>query len=800
MQVHKKNLLTTVAAVVLAFAVGACSSNGDNEETAAAPPPATTDPAPEPSDPTNDQVAASQTALDAYARASLAHTMAQTAYDADMSVANATALQTAATALQAAATAAHTAIEAGASEAQKEAFGDTAVADATTAVTSAGDAVTLANAIVTSQGTLEAYALALSAHTAARDAYVADASVANATALQTEATALQTAAMAAHAAIAAGSTDAQKAEFGDTAVADASAAVAEAAAFVIAARLAAGEAADELERVQTAVTTAMTAAGVASTEAQTAATAAKDAQVNRATRQTGDLHPGNSDEHAGKAQEHADLAAAAAKNAGDANVAAMAATDVEAATRALAMAETAEKTAVKQQGYAETERDNAVTATMGELYIVDTVKTVGDTDLDAAALNKKVTTIVDGKIQVVDTGLQADLNPKAVDVGEVEGRAFEAAVQDGAAEITYRQDVAFRTFDIGKVVDSEYDTARLMIVTKYAGSETVKVFAYAEDAPAVTLTAEDGDGRTGTVLGKVTLDDDDASTTDTNNTSLRSEGVYYQAGLLGDTDGLAATDEVASDAESTTVFSYVDDQGTADTEDDVKVYLVYDRERKEQGDSGTTTYIYRMVDITAPSLPDSTGADGDADTLPDEGQVTANIPEATEYNHIHFGVWASLKENGRDVGDLGIGFVQNYSFGGLTSIGGGPDDMPNGGEATYNGNWVAAVQARDEDGNGDISLQSGVASLMADFGEAEITATLAGLATLEGKIDTNTFKGTEATVMGDNPHGLNSDGEFTGLFRGGFYGTRAVEAAGIFDFTSDRQEDGAFSGAFGGKN
>ena len=76
--------------------------------------------------------------------------------------------------------------------------------------------------------------------------------------------------------------------------------------------------------------------------------------------------------------------------------------------------------------------------------------------------------------------------------------------------------------------------------------------------------------------------------------------------------------------------------------------------------------------------------------------MTATIPEATYYKHIHFGVWAALgapeKNGSQELSDLGIGFVQNFSGEGLTSIGGGIDDMPNGGDAKYNGNWVAAVQ------------------------------------------------------------------------------------------------------------
>ena len=178
--------------------------------------------------------------------------------------------------------------------------------------------------------------------------------------------------------------------------------------------------------------------------------------------------------------------------------------------------------------------------------------------------------------------------------------------------------------------------------------------------------------------------------------------------------------------------------------------------------------------------------------------MTAKIPEATDYKHIHFGVWAALGEaemdGSQELSDLGIGFVQSIGDG-LTGA-----DMPNNGDAEYSGNWVAAVRAADEDGNGGISLESGPASLKADFEKADITATLTGLATLEGDIAGNTFDGTKATVgaeVADNPHGLTVGGEFTGEFSGGFYGTKAAEAGGVFAFTSEDQEAGEFSGAFG---
>ena len=123
--------------------------------------------------------------------------------------------------------------------------------------------------------------------------------------------------------------------------------------------------------------------------------------------------------------------------------------------------------------------------------------------------------------------------------------------------------------------------------------------------------------------------------------------------------------------------------------------------------------------------------------------------------------------------------------------------MPNNGKASYTGNWVATVQEADPEGDGDIVLEYGAATLAANFTKATIKATLGGLATLEGAIDTNTFSGTKATVVA-NTHGLDSDGTFTGSFSGGFYGSKAAEAGGVFDFTSEAAEDGAFRGAFGG--
>ena len=194
------------------------------------------------------------------------------------------------------------------------------------------------------------------------------------------------------------------------------------------------------------------------------------------------------------------------------------------------------------------------------------------------------------------------------------------------------------------------------------------------------------------------------------------------------------------------VFSYVNpNTRPAEGEDDVRGVA------NEVKTGTTTTYYYVNADIHV----DST-ADGDTETNRRKmHEVTAKIPEATDYKHIHFGVWAALGKLRRTVlqelSDLGIGFVQNFSGEGLTPIGGGSDDMPNGGEATYNGNWVAAVQKADEEGNGAISLEHGVADLTANFEMGDITATLIGLATLSGDISGNTFDGTKAVLAMRSP-------------------------------------------------
>ena len=288
----------------------------------------------------------------------------------------------------------------------------------------------------------------------------------------------------------------------------------------------------------------------------------------------------------------------------------------------------------------------------------------------------------------------------------------------------------------------------------------------------------------------------------------RPIGTYYPVtggtgadGILGSILGTATAetaretpDDVLGDmAKPETVYTFkipVDEDNDANTPDtNETIYVVLDFSTTTTG--GDTINTYRRVG-TMIELP-AVGTAGEIQLPAKDVNVMAKLPDAKAYEHLHFGVWANLgeaKKNGsQEVDDLGIGFVQNFSGMGMTEV------MPNRGSATYNGNWAATVQ---EENKGAIRLKHGAAMLTANIDKSTLQANLTGLAVLAGDLTGSTFSGTKATV-GTNEHGLTASGKFTGTFEGGFYGDGAVEAGGIFDFTSADIADGAFRGAFGGR-
>ena len=525
----------------------------------------------------------------------------------------------------------------------------------------------------------------------------------------------------------------------------------------------------DLEATQTAAADAAAAAMTASDNAAASASSAADATANIATLQTN----GMAAAHAYAAHAAAGEAADAASKAADASADAAAATTGAAAEEAWAMADAAQDAAEAAEATAVDMADAAVAAAMTELHIDGTVKTVGDSSVDAMAGPRSVATGSGADAQTVITGLIASMNPMGT--GDmIPGRDFvpgmsddpgTGTVDESTPDTTYRQAAAARTFAIGKTLDSSDDTARLMIVTDYADTNKVRVYA-----PGTQTLM-------GTKAGYVTIG---ADGTDTNNTPLRSEGMFVAAETDPDSpDGsLTSADSIAATAKPVELFSYLDAAGDRQ----------YATLTTTSTTGAVTMYTYAtdhdITAVTAGDGPDE-GPDGD------ETEIVAAVPGPVAYEHLHFGVWAGLGEasaaGAQDVADMGIGFVQSIGDG-MTGA-----DMPNVGPASWSGNWVAVVlQGAGDD---SMALEHGIASLSADLDKSTISADLDGLATLSGSIEGSGFEGTTATVTA-NSYGLTPGGAFEGAFSGGFYGPKAAEAGGVFDFSSD--DSGAFRGAFGG--
>ena len=532
-----------------------------------------------------------------------------------------------------------------------------------------------------------------------------------------------------------------------------------------------------LDEVRAAAMAAAAAARTASGRADTAAGGAEAATMRLATLQTG----GVAKTYATDARTYADAAMAESRKAGWASDAAAAAADPRAAALALIRAEDARTAAGAAAEVAAGKAMRATQAAPKELAIDGTVTSVGATSIDTMA-GATLVHPVPGGDGAVRTGLIRPLSPMATGAA-VTGAAYVAPIADDrstAADETragtaYRQAVAARTFSLGKTLDSADDTARLMLVTHYAGSRGWRVFAPPPPSVGIEVTS--------TKAGWLSLDPITGRTsTDAayaHNTPLTSVGMYLPAGAA---DGvLVHSDTVAADARPVEVFSYTDPS------DGTKRYATLTATVTTYGRDAGTSWIYTAgADVTAPAA---------GGTPVRQVRVAADVPSAIAYRHLQFGVWAALGEAARDGGQRiagpGIGFVQRIG----DAMAGA--DMPTSGTAGYEGNWVAAVRAASPAGAGGLSLAYGPASLTARFAQGEITARLTGLATLEGSIDAATFSGTRAAVAVGNRHGLASGGTFTGEFRGGFHGAGAAEAGGIFDFTSKGGKAGEFRGAFG---
>ena len=578
---------------------------------------------------------------------------------------------------------------------------------------------------------------------------------------------------------------------------------------------------DVQDAADAAAMAAKTASDAAATDATAAAMATEDiATLQTVAMKTTDTYTTNRSMmmamEAKKAAAGAMMAYEAAKKAA---IAADEAETIEAATEAKVMAEAAQMDAEMYAMTASEQSMGAVEYAKMELMIDGTMKSVGesmlhdDDDTRTTPEMDEITGFISGQVVTRITNA-------------VPGQHF---VQNTgpANEVKYQQAVAAGGRDIGRTVDTSDDMNRLRIIDKYQSSQLVRVFVDGNgDAPDATLqgllSATGGPTAGGFLPATGTVAPGTAGFLSRN--PPRSVGMYYQAidvpapAILPNGGALPAAPQSgpgALDAFDTVLVNYPAGSPRAGSPvEGVEIFELSGRVDDGLGAANsvtTVTHYARVVDtvtdangnVTRYFQPvdiianDSMTDGGDNDNVPEDiNPVTVRIPMDRDYQHLHFGVWASLGEADDNDGsqmldELGIGFLQNISGSDITQKQGI-------GTAVFRGDWVAAVQRAHAEGEGSIVLDDGKATLTADFGKGEFTGVLTGLATLEGELDGNGFSGTTVTVpaVASTSYGLIAGSDFDGMFEGGIYGADGAEAGGVFDFSSE--SSGGFRGAFGG--
>ena len=209
--------------------------------------------------------------------------------------------------------------------------------------------------------------------------------------------------------------------------------------------------------------------------------AANLATANLATMQTGAM----SAMHAMDAKKYADMAMAEYMKAKTASETAAAATTTTAATTEKDKAEAAQIAAEnaammvaneEMTGYA----DKAMAAAMMELKIDGTMKSVGETTIDAMAPTTTVTSGSGDDAQTTITGL---VGTPMTTGDATNGRAavpaditFDPQVKYVSPKVNAAARSDMNGLKIGKDVDSADDMVRLRIITAYAGTQSVNVY------------------------------------------------------------------------------------------------------------------------------------------------------------------------------------------------------------------------------------------------------------------------------------------------------------------------------------
>ena len=179
--------------------------------------------------------------------------------------------------------------------------------------------------------------------------------------------------------------------------------------------------------------------------------------------------------------------------------------------------------------------------------------------------------------------------------------------------------MAERTIKVGEVYDSPDDTARVALITGYIGSRTVGT--YRQISADNTLTGSKSD--------TIKMIDND-----TDEQQLKTvSGAFYNIDGVESNGPFDATADILA-----TLYYYVEGG---------KKYYLKRTEIRSSGDGKPFKYQYEKVHDFVPR--------------------GASLPEATDFIHLNYGVWAPL-EKADDTGlnkvaTLGIGFVDELSTG-----------------------------------------------------------------------------------------------------------------------------------------
>ncbi|WP_136661889.1 transferrin-binding protein-like solute binding protein [Nitratireductor sp. XY-223] len=534
----------------------------------------------------------------------------------------------------------------------------------------------------------------------------------------------------------------------------------------------------ELGKAQAAAKAAMEAAKTQSDAADTEADKAEAAQMNIALLQTGDP----------MAKTHAEAARAAARAAMTAyntakaeSAKAAAATTDTAAVEARIAAQAALKTAQAQQKIAMDKAAEAVKAAGME------VKVSYDDDGKPTYRVGEVTIVAGAEKMVKKVNDEVERTTGKIGPFTIARRSARTASpykekSGNTPEVMAQPAVERRSLTIGSITDSADDKMRLVLVDKYETSEAAK-----KDVMVSVFRRNDNPSENSNhIYIRATPENEDApyGTFDQGDKKYvvkRATGVFYEV------TGPDATPTGKTGSGSLDKFTIGYDKDPQNTNDENGIYYHDD-------DEGNRTW-YKRVGVTTDGNADPSGSGNDGVRYQYIKTPVHNVrfPTAKSFEHLNYGTWAGLKEDGNTLADLGTGFVSKLPDGTVTPT----NDMPNFGQATYEGGWTGNVRAAAADGNGAITNQKEVMTTIAKFGENTLTTTLNTLATLKGDIDGNSFSGTGVSGVGTKG-GLTGGDGYTGSFSGSFFGPKAEEIGGVFDITSEGRKAGEARGAFGG--